>query len=621
MSEEIKDENPVDPIELSIFKEHVENNFLNILDSLPKLEKRLVYEESCLSKLLFFTTKEKLISKKVQKDFIKLKSGILMAGCSVIIYIIPPKKECLEIIDKHIEGNNKKSDDDKEEGRKSIEYHIIFFPKINLECENYLKDSYNYACFNKHNLNMDIYPLDHEILSLELNQSFHELYATNNYNSIFLLNRAIIKYETVFGKIKYKYYLGTLGKKLKDLLEEEEKNVNLDEDQSTLACVFLDRSIDMITPLITNNVYEALLDDNFSINLNEINVPVKMLDINSKNNSIQTIDLSKNDKFYTKIKDYGFNQIRAYLPLRLQEQNKIIEESKKRTSDLVKIQEDLKNFVKVKEERSSLTNHINLADYIGKKERYPLSRFYYTYEQGLLYGGVPDKFFDFIFDEIRKKSEEYDILKIICLYSIINSGYKSKIYDQLRKEFFLVYGFQELFLWRNLEKLGILKSSDNKGIYQTILKKLNLINEEQFESKEQKDVSYVYNGFCPIILKLLEKMLEKGWGSVKDILKELSGEFEYPQDESEIISTKADKQFILLIFIGGITYGELAGIRYLNSKLRNKKFIIITTNMINSKKIFDQMKKGKYTYTPVDPNDKSNIVLTFKEAFNQPQSK
>ena len=622
MSEEIKDENPVDPIELSIFKEHIENNFLNILDTLPKSEKRLVYEESCLPKLLFFTTREKLSSKKVQKDFIKLKSGILMAGCPTIIYIIPPKKECLEIIDKHIEGNNKKSDDNKEEARKTIEYHIIFFPKINLECENYIKDSYNNAYFNKHNLNMDIYPLDHEILSLELNQSFHELYVTNNYNSLFLLNRAIIKYETVFGKIKYKYYLGSLGKKLKELLEDEEKNINLDEEQSTLACILFDRSIDMITPLITNNVYEALLDDNFNINLNEISVPLKMLDNNTtKKDAIQKIDLSKKDKFYTKIKDYGFNQIRAYLPLRLQEQNKIIEESKKRTTDLAKIQEDLKNFVKVKEERASLTNHINLADYIGKKERYPLSRFYYTYEQGLLYGGVPDKFFEFIFDEIRKKSEEYDILKIICLYSIINSGYKNKIYDQLRKEFFLVYGFQELFLWRNLEKLGVLKSADGKSIYQLILKKLNLINEEQFESKEQKDISYIYNGFCPIFLKILEKMLEKGWASMKDILKELSGEYEYPQDESEIISTKADKQFILLIFIGGITYGELAGIRYLNSKLRNKKFIIITTNMINSKKIFDQMKKGKFTYSPVDPNDKSNIVLTFKEAFNQPQTK
>ena len=621
MAEEIKEENPVDPIELSIFKEHVENNFLNILDSLPKTEKRLVYEESCLSKLLFFTTRDKLIAKNVRKEFIVLKSGILMAECPTIVYIIPPKKECLQIIENHIEGNNKKSDDNRDEAKKKVEYHIIFFPKINLECQNYISESFNCAYFNKYNLNIDLYPLDYEIISLELNNSFHELYVTNNYNSLFLLNRAIIKYETVFGKIKHKYYLGPLGKKLKELLDEEEKNTNIDEDQTTLGCIFLDRSIDMITPLITNHIYEALLDDNFDINLDFIKVQPKIIDNKSKNINLQKIDLSKNDKFYTKIKDYGFNQIRAYLPLRLQEQNKIIEDSKRKTSDLVKIQEDIQNIAKIRDERISLTYHINLADFIGKKERYPLTRFYYMYEQSLLYGEVPEKFFDFIFDEIRKKSDEYDILRIICLYSIIHSGYKNKIYDQIRKEFFIVYGFQELFLWRNLEKLGVLKSAGNQGFYQILLKKLNLINEEQFESKEQKDISYIYNGFCPILIKLLERLVEKGWGSIKDVLKELSTDNSYPPDESEITSTKSEKQFILLIFIGGITYGELAGIRYLNRKLRNKKFIVITTSMINIKKIFDQMKKGKYTYTPVDPNDKGNIVLTFKEAANQPQIK
>ena len=621
MAEEIKEENPVDPIELSIYKEHVENNFLNILDSLPKTEKRLVYEESCLSKLLFFTTRDKLIAKNVRKEFIVLKSGILMAECPTIVYIIPPKKECLQIIENHIEGNNKKSDDNRDEAKKKVEYHIIFFPKINLECQNYISESFNCAYFNKYNLNIDLYPLDYEIISLELNNSFHELYVTNNYNSLFLLNRAIIKYETVFGKIKHKYYLGSLGKKLKELLDEEEKNTNIDEDQTTLGCIFLDRSIDMITPLITNHIYEALLDDNFDINLDFIKVQPKIIDNKSKNINLQKIDLSKNDKFYTKIKDYGFNQIRAYLPLRLQEQNKIIEDSKRKTSDLVKIQEDIQNIAKIRDERISLTYHINLADFIGKKERYPLTRFYYMYEQSLLYGEVPEKFFDFIFDEIRKKSDEYDILRIICLYSIIHSGYKNKIYDQIRKEFFIVYGFQELFLWRNLEKLGVLKSAGNQGFYQILLKKLNLINEEQFESKEQKDISYIYNGFCPILIKLLERLVEKGWGSIKDVLKELSTDNSYPPDESEITSTKSEKQFILLIFIGGITYGELAGIRYLNRKLRNKKFIVITTSMINTKKIFDQMKKGKYTYTPVDPNDKGNIVLTFKEAANQPQIK
>jgi hypothetical protein len=51
--------------------------------------------------------------------------------------------------------------------------------------------------------------------------------------------------------------------------------------------------------------------------------------------------------------------------------------------------------------------------------------------------------------------------------------------------------------------------------------------------------------------------------------------------------------------------------------MRNKKFIILTTNMINRKKMINSLKQGKYTYAPVDPTDQSNIVLTFKEAFNQ----
>ena len=115
----------------------------------------------------------------------------------------------------------------------------------------------------------------------------------------------------------------------------------------------------------------------------------------------------------------------------------------------------------------------------------------------------------------------------------------------------------------------------------------------------------------------LEKLVEKGWGNIKDILKDIPGDVDYPNDETEITSQKTEKQFILLVFIGGLTYGELAGIRYLNKKLRNKKFIILTTNMINSKKLFNSLKKGKYTYVPVEPNSKSNIVLTFKEAYNQ----
>ena len=48
-----------------------------------------------------------------------------------------------------------------------------------------INDSLYRAYFNIYNLNMDIYPLDYELMSLEDDNCFHQLYITNNYNSLF----------------------------------------------------------------------------------------------------------------------------------------------------------------------------------------------------------------------------------------------------------------------------------------------------------------------------------------------------------------------------------------------------------------------------------------------------
>ena len=85
---------------------------------------------------------------------------------------------------------------------------------------------------------------------------------------------------------------------------------------------------------------------------------------------------------------------------------------------------------------------------------------------------------------------------------------------------------------------------------------------------------------------------------------------------------------MLLVFIGGITYGELASIRYLNQTMENKKFIVLTTSMINSKKVFNSLRQGKYKYVVPDEsfinNSDSNTFkidtqgrFTFKEFAEQ----
>ena len=569
-----QEENPVYPIDLSIFKDQIRQTFLNILDSLPQGEKTLVLEKSCLSKLNYLTSKDDLKDRQIRKDLVILKSSNFISDSPIILYMLTPKIENLQLIEKHIESNT------KDFGESHFRYHLIFIPKISGECYSFINNSQYKSYFNIHVLNIDIYQLDYDLISLENKKAFREIYIEKNFNSLSSLVRATIKYETVFGKIKYKYSKGTYAKKLSELLnkEEDNSNNNLNKENETLACFIFDRSVDMVTPMCTNYVYEGALDENYQINFNSLMASSKILEKESKSENIK-IDLSQNDKFYSKLKDMNIKKVQTLIPGRLAEIKK--ENSEK---------ENLSEIY-------SLTNHLYLSYNIKKKENSPILKFYKNLEKSLLKGEFPSKFHEFIDDEMSKKADEYNLLKMICLESVIQSGIKTKIYEQIKKDFLNTYGYDKLILWHNLEKAEILKPQDNNNFYSDTNKKLQLFF-ENVDLNEPNDISYVYNGYAPILIRLLEKAISQGgWGSIQDTLKKTPGECNFPSNESEVTSVGVDKKFILLIFIGGITYGELAAIRYLNKKNRNKKFIILTTGMINRKTIFDTLNTGEYPIT------------------------
>ena len=576
------EESPVFPIDLSIFKDQIRQTLLNILDTLPSVEKTLVLEKSCVSKLNYLTSLEPLKERKVRKELLVLKSTSFVSDSPIIIYIITPQLENIKIIEKHIESTtkdfgSKDSSEIQQDKEHYNKYHLIFIPKITGDCYSFINNSKYKSYFNTHILNIDIYQLDYDLLSLENKNSFRDIYIDKNLNSLSRLSRAIIKYETVFGRIKYKYSKGLYSKKLIEMLNrEEESSNNLNNENETLACIIFDRNVDMITPLCSNQIYEGIIDEYIGIDFNSISVKNTLLEKESKVENMKKIDLSEKDKFYSSIKDFNFIKIKNFLPQRLADLNK----------------ENLDKEKKV--EKTSLTNHINISDYISREQKLPIFKYYQNYERSILKGELPNKFHEFIEDELSKKTNEFNLLKMICLESLVHSGIKYKIYEQIKKDFLNVYGYQELFLWHNLEKLEILKPQDNNNYYSDANKKLQLIF-DNVDVNEPNDISYAYNGYAPMIIRLVEKSISQGgWNSIKDILKKIPGETNFPSDETDIYSTSVDKQFILLVFIGGITYGELAGIRLLNKKNRNKKFIVLTTGMINNKKIFNSLKKGDF---------------------------
>ncbi len=290
-------------------------------------------------------------------------------------------------------------------------------------------------------------------------------------------------------------------------------------------------------------------------------------------------------------------------------------------ADMKKIQENLEKVRMIKEERSSLTTHINLADYIAKKQKNPLANNYLIMEQSILAGDVSTEIFEFIDNEMTKKSEEYNLLKILCLICCVKNGIKSKYYDQIKRDFLQIYGFEELFLWNNLEKINVLKPQESSNYYSDIEKKLKLIYED-VDLNEPNDISYSYSGYAPISVRLIEKAITKGWKNIEDVLYKLPGEYDFPKERLEI-----GPKIYLVVYIGGITYGELSAIRYLNETMKNRKIIVLTTSMINYKKIFNSLRKGKFQYMPdeainINGNSFDNRksfknVLSFEEVNDQ----
>ena len=570
------DENPVFPIDVNIFKEHTSQSFLKILDSLPDKEKTLIIEKSCIYKLNYIVSTKQLTEKKITKNFLFESKEDFLSPTSILIYIIPPSLDFLNIIEKHISLN------------ASIEFHLIFIPKVTIECNDYISQSKNKSVYHVHNLNIDMFALDYDLISLEDYASFRNIYVKDNYECLSSLKRVIYKFEAAFGKIKYRYSKGPLAQKLNKILSIEKEAFDNNKENEILSCFIFDRSVDMITPFCTNVVYEALINDYFEINLNTIKVPPKVLEKDVKQEFVK-LDLSRNDKFYTAIKDFSISKIGSYLQERLIVRTNILTEGKKRTNDAKKVYEDLVTANKVQEEYESLNNNTNLADYILKKQQVPLQKLYSNFQFNMLMGLFPDKLHDFIDDELSKKSDKYNVLKILCLECIIYGGIRYKFYEQFEKDFLTTYGYKNIILWKNLEKIGLIKTQDNDLFFSTACNDLNLIYPD-IDVNNPNDSSYVFGGYCPIIIRLIEKAFSSGWGAIKDTIKKIPGEINFPSDESEITNNDyKDIKYFLVVFIGGITYGELAAIRYLNKAYKNKKFIVLTTSMINYKNIFDSL--------------------------------
>ena len=592
------------PVDVFLFKEYYKINFLQIIDSFGKDNPKLIYVDNRSLKQISFLFnikefKERKLTAKILEELLNSKDKIEE---NIIIFLIEPLKEnvnkIIEFYFKIISQNPK------------LEMKIIFTPCQTYEIIEYMTLNDIKQYFDIYNYYIDLIPIDFDLLSFEQINSINEIYCENKLNSLTDMAKAIVKLESCFGKIVNKYIKGDYATLLNDLIkrEEDENEVNFKDVEEIFGIIILDRTIDNITPFCSNYTYEGLIDELFDINYNKIHIDENILneekkrDNKKKEENKKTYFLtSSENNFYYRIRSMHYNNANTYLKMRSNYFQEIEEKTRNlNTNDETeKMNKYMNELIKLnKEDKNYMGQNINIARYLNNYQNNLKKREFIEKEQLLLAGQLPAGLHEYYENYVGEKKNFYEILRLMLLESITQNGIKD--YEKIKRDLLNVYGFQNIFLFRNLEKIGWLKDKDFvnsvKRIfdfnYRYVLEKLNLINDE-FTFSKINDCSYLLSGFCPISLRLIEKIFNGGWNKINEILKKIPGQYSFPQNENMIFQNINNKKqnIIFVTFIGGVTYTEIEGIRFLNLINENFKFIIITNSIINHKKLLNSFEK------------------------------
>merc|ERR1712151_443532 len=122
----------------------------------------------------------------------------------------------------------------------------------------------------------------------------------------------------------------------------------------------------------------------------------------------------------------------------------------------------------------------------------------------------------------------------------------------------------------NMQDAKLFRVKDKKMDWQKVKNEFKLINEE-VKVDVPEDIHYVFGGMAPISVRLLERFVEKkGFANIGNLLQLLPGRYIRADDKSEKEFFDQSKSInrpkkILVYFLGGVTFAEVAAIRFLNS--------------------------------------------------------
>ncbi|CAK7219958.1 Vacuolar protein-sorting-associated protein 33 [Sporothrix curviconia] len=473
------------------------------------------------------------------------------------------------------------------ESQTGHDFYILWVPRRTLVSDAILEEAGVFGDVSIHELPLYFFPLEDDVLSLELDDTFKDLYLTKDPTAMFLLAKALMEVQQRHGLFPRIIGKGDNAKRVAELLARFRQELLAGEDASevnridlipsttTESVIIIDREVDPVTPLLTQLTYEGLIDEIYGIQNSQTDVDSTIVGASAaatgtgSGSSTSTpvlgvsgarkrkIQLDSSDKLYEELRDANFAVVGGLLnkvARRLQSDY----EGRHSTRTTAELRDFVNKLPGYQAEQASLKVHAGLVEEIYNYTRSDEFSSLLEVQQNLAAGADPSAQFDAIEELIARDTSLNQILRLLCIYSCISGGIKPKEYDQFRRLILEGYGYQHLLTLQNLETLqmflprssplagmipmaGSAGATGTKTNYTFLRKQLRLIVDEVSEH-DPNDIAYVYSGYAPLSVR----------------------------------------KTVFVVFVGGITFTEIAALRFVARKEEGRRNIVICTTSIVS---------------------------------------
>ncbi|KEH43486.1 vacuolar protein sorting-associated protein [Medicago truncatula] len=557
------------PVNLTSIREQSQKELINILKNV-RGKKCLVIDPK-LGDSLSLTIQTSIL-KEQGVELRHLSAEPIQSDCNKVIFLVRSQLNLMRFICSNVH-------DDISKGLQR-EYHVYFVPRRTVACEKVLEDEKLH-----HMITIGEYPLymvamDEDVLSFELDLSYKECQVDGDASSLWHIAKAIHKLEFSFGVIPHVRAKGKASVRIADILNRMEAEEPINSSDMAVpeinTVILLDREVDMVTPLCSQLTYEGLIDEFLHINNGSVEIDASVLGLQQEGKKTK-VPLNSSDKLFKEIRDLNFEVVVQILR---QKATSMKQDYTDMTTTTQSVSE-LKDFVKKLNSLPEMTRHINLAQHLSTFTSKPSFLGQLDMEHTIIESQSYDICFEYIEELIHKQEPLTTVLRLLVLFSITNAGLPKKHFDYFRRELLHSYGFEHIATLNNLEKAGLFKKQESKSNWLTIKRTLQLVVEDT-DTANPNDIAYVFSGYAPLSIRLIQHAIRSGWRPVEEVLKLLPGphletrrggfsnspSFDTFYGVSNSIDKVPDgrRSLVLVVFVGGVTFAEISALRFLSAQ-------------------------------------------------------